>query len=336
MQREVERNWSMLIRSNTGTNLARCCCLAKDNISVAMKSTLRYIGAAGYINMRLPIRDYIQLTKPTIMLLVLFTGAVALVLEGSLLQRPLLFALVLAGLYLTGGSANALNQVFEREIDARMSRTRTRRPLPLGRLGATQAAIFSVTIGVLGVLLFGIFFNWLTALLSLATILFYSLFYTLWLKPNTAQNIVIGGAAGAMAPVGAWTAASGHMALTPWLLFAIVFLWTPPHFWALAMFCKEDYLKAKLPMMPVVKGDDATMRQIMAYTAVLILVSLGMFTVGAGWLYVSSALVLGLWLMKKALDANRLRSTTALRTLFGYSIVYLFALFTAMIVDSLV
>lgn len=288
------------------------------------------------MSMQISIRDYVQLTKPTIMLLVLFTGAAALVLEGSLLQEPLRFALVLVGLYLTGGSANALNQVFERDIDRQMARTRHRRPLPLGRLGVRQAAIFSVGIGVTGVLLFGFVFNWLTALLSLGTILFYSLFYTLWLKPNTAQNIVIGGAAGAMAPVGAWTAASGQMAVTPWLMFAVVFLWTPPHFWALALFCKDDYLKAQLPMMPVVKGDESTLRQILAYSVALLVVSLALYTVGAGWLYLSSAVLLGGWLLWKAARAWRERSIPAMRALFGYSIVYLFALFTMMVVDALV
>lgn len=282
------------------------------------------------------LRYYIQLTKPTIMLLVLFTGGTALVMEGSLLDEPGKFLLVLLGLYLTGGSANALNQYFEREIDAKMERTARRRPLPLHYLGEREALIFAVTIGLVGVLLFGYFFNWLTALMSLATLLFYALFYTLFLKPHTWHNIVIGGAAGAMAPVGAWAAATGQTAVAPWLLFLIIFLWTPPHFWALALYCKEDYIKARLPMLPVVKGDDATYRQILIYTYALILVSLAVFAVGAGWLYLAVAVGLGAYLLRKALMARRLKTVPAMRGLFGFSIVYLFALFLALIADFLV
>ncbi len=282
------------------------------------------------------LRHYIQLTKPTIMLLVLFTGGTALVMEGSLLDEPGKFLLVLLGLYLTGGSANALNQYFEREIDAKMERTARRRPLPLHYLGEREALIFAVTIGLVGVLLFGFFFNWLTALMSLATLLFYALFYTLFLKPHTWQNIVIGGAAGAMAPVGAWAAATGQTAVAPWLLFLIIFLWTPPHFWALALYCKEDYIKARLPMLPVVKGDDATYKQILIYTYALILVSLAVFAVGAGWLYLVVAVGLGAYLLRKALMARRLKTVPAMRGLFGFSIVYLFALFLALIADFLV
>ena len=287
------------------------------------------------MNVRTRLKSYIQLTKPTIMLLVLFTGATALVMEGSFLRQPLQFGLVLLGLYLTGGSANALNQYFEREIDAKMSRTARRRPLPMHQLGPTEAFWFAVSIGAAGVILFAVAFNWLTALLSLATLLFYALFYTLWLKPNTWQNIVIGGAAGAMAPVGAWTAATGQMAVAPWLMFALVFLWTPPHFWALAMICKDDYVKANLPMLPVVKGEEETIRQIIWYSVALIAVSLMLFFVGAQWLYFVAAIGLGIWLMKKTLVAREVRTMTAYRALFGYSIVYLFALFAAIIVDNL-
>jgi protoheme IX farnesyltransferase len=279
---------------------------------------------------------YIQLTKPTIMLLVLFTGGTALVMEGSFLHEPGKFLLVLLGLYLTGGSANALNQYFERDIDAKMERTARRRPLPLHYLGPKQALAFAITIGLVGVLLFGFFFNWLTALMSLATLLFYALFYTLFLKPHTWHNIVIGGAAGAMAPVGAWAAATGQTAVAPWLLFLIIFLWTPPHFWALALYCKEDYIKARLPMLPVVKGDDATFRQILIYTYTLILVSLAVFAVGAGWFYLVIALLLGGYLLKKTIVARRLKTVPAMRSLFGFSIVYLFALFLALVADILV
>ncbi len=270
------------------------------------------------------------------MLLVLFTGATALFMEGSMVHEPGKFLLMMIGLYLTGGCANALNQYFERHIDAQMDRTKKRRPLPMGEIGATHALIFSISIGAIGVLMFALVFNFLTAILSLATILFYSLFYTLYLKPNTPQNIVIGGAAGAMAPVGAWAAATGQMAVAPWIMFAIVFLWTPPHFWSLALFCKDDYVKAKLPMMPVIKGDDATLKQMFYYTLALVVMSLALIWFHSGLVYAVVAVVLGFFFIKKAYRVMQDKSEKLIRGLFGYSIVYLFVLFFAMIVDSFV
>jgi protoheme IX farnesyltransferase len=286
--------------------------------------------------MRSVLSSYITLTKPTIMLLVLFTGATALFMEGSFLHQPEKFLLVMFGLYLTGGCANALNQFFERDVDALMSRTKQRRPLPLHSLSPAHALIFSVSIGAVGVILFAVAFNWLTAALSLTTILFYSLFYTLYLKPNTPLNIVIGGAAGAMAPVGAWAAATNSMAVAPWILFLIVFFWTPPHFWALALFCKDDYVKAKLPMMPVVKGDDHTLQQMFHYALVLVAVSLSLIFFHAGLIYAAAALVLGGFFLKKTYAAKKYKTEKLIRGLFGYSIIYLFALFLAMILDSFV
>ncbi len=282
------------------------------------------------------MRAYVQLTKPTIMLLVLITGATALVIEGSFLSQPLNFLLVLTGLYLTGGCANALNQYFEREVDARMKRTAKRRPLPQGIISPINALIFSISIGIVGVATFWYFFNALTALLSLGTILFYSLFYTLYLKPNTYQNIVIGGAAGAMAPVGAWTAATGSMALMPWSIFLIVFLWTPPHFWALALFCKDDYREVGYPMLPVLKGDTATHNQILAYSIALVAASFLPTAAGAGWLYAVAAAALGAIFLLRTHQARRSREISDIKRLFGYSIVYLFAVCAALMIDSFV
>ncbi|MGD9899282.1 MAG: heme o synthase [Calditrichaceae bacterium] len=287
--------------------------------------------------MKSKISAYFQLTKPTIMLLVVITGATALVMEGSLLRDPAGFFLVLIALYLTGGAANALNQYFERDIDAKMTRTSGRRPLPRNKIPSKNALIFSIVIAVTGILIFGIFFNWFSAALSLFTILFYSLFYTLLLKPNTPQNIVIGGAAGAMAPVGAWVAATGSMAIDPWILFLIIFFWTPPHFWALALVYKDDYRVAELPMMPVVKGDTETFRWIVMYSWVLLAVSLTLyFSKAAGLLYAIVAIVLGVLFIKKSINAKRSRSESLVKGLFGYSIVYLFGLFLAIIVDGLI
>lgn len=281
------------------------------------------------------LRHYFQLTKPSIMLLVVFTGTAALVLEGSLIGEPGRFLLVLLGLFLSGGSANALNQYFEREIDAQMTRTSKRRPLPMGQVSPAGALVFSIAIGAAGVLLFAIFFNLLTAGLALGTILFYSLFYTLYLKPTTPQNIVIGGIAGAMAPVGAWTAASGEMAVAPWIMFAVVFFWTPPHFWALALYCRDDYERVDLPMMPVVAGEKRTIDQIFAYTVVVVGVSLALILFAAGWLYFVVAVLLGGQFLRKATELRKEQSVPRYRALFGYSIVYLFALFSAMMVDGL-
>ncbi len=282
----------------------------------------------------LRLQNYIQLTKPTIMLLVLFTGATALALEGSLLGSPFRFALVMLGLYLAGGSANALNQCFERDIDSQMSRTKKRRPLPLNLISIKESFIFSIGIGVAGVLLFTFAFNLLSGILALATILFYSLFYTLYLKPTTDQNIVIGGIAGAMGPIIGWAAASGTLTLTPVILFMIVFLWTPPHFWALALFCQEDYRKIGMPMLPVVRGEAVTFRWIFIYTIAVIAMSLTLVFVGGGVIYALVALALGAVFIKKVIDATKSRTESAERGLFFYSMIYLFALFLAIIVDG--
>ncbi len=283
------------------------------------------------------IKSYFDLTKPTIMLLVIVTGGTALVLEGSLLHEPLRFLLVIVAIYLTGGSANALNQCFERKIDAKMKRTAARSPLPTNKISPRAAFILSVLIGLVGLLIFGLFFNWYSALLSLSTILFYSLFYTLYLKPNTSQNIVIGGAAGSMAPVGAWVAASGNMALDPWILFLIIFLWTPPHFWALALVYKDDYRVAQLPMLPVVKGEDSTFKQMIMYSWLLVIASLFLLiNQSLGVAYIIAAIVLGGVFLQKVFKASKVRTEKEIKGLFGYSIVYLFLLFTVIVVDGMI
>jgi protoheme IX farnesyltransferase len=282
------------------------------------------------------LRSLFQLTKPKIMLLVIVTGATALVLEGSFLTRPLHFILFLIGLYMTGGAANAFNQYFEHDIDARMSRTKNRRPIPMGRLSPKTAFWFSSALAVSGVALLGVVFNILTAILALATIQFYSLVYTLWLKKNTPQNIVIGGIAGAMAPVGAWAAATGSTAPTPWILFAIVFLWTPPHFWSLALRYHDDYRATGLPMMPLAKGTDGTLRRIFYYTLGLVAVSFLYGLTGGGWLYLAAAIILGGLFIYKTFLALRSKQIAAIWAVFTYSILYLFGLFITMVVDKLI
>ena len=281
-------------------------------------------------------RAFIALTKPRIMLLVVAAGITGLILEGSLLGDPVRFLLFVIGLYLTGGCANALNQVFERDIDSTMARTRSRRPLPLKQLSTLSALAFSIAIGAAGVVLLAVAFNLLTAFLALGTILFYSLVYTLWLKPTTSQNIVIGGVAGAMAPVGAWTAATGSPALTSWLLFAIIFFWTPPHFWSLALKYREDYRRVELPMLPVTHGISRTLDWMLAYSVILFLVGLLPVLVDFGWLYLSVTVSLGLILIKKVYDARKRRDINTVWGVFRFSPVYLFGVFLALIADRLV
>jgi protoheme IX farnesyltransferase len=268
------------------------------------------------------------------MLLVLITGATALILEGSFLAEPVKFVLFLAGLYLTGGSANAFNQYFERDLDARMSRTMRRRPLPTGRISAPGALFFAAGIGIAGVALLAGVFNLLTASLSLVTLLFYSLFYTLWLKPHTPLNIVIGGAAGAMAPVGAWAAATGSTTFTPWILFLVVFLWTPPHFWSLALHFQDDYRQSGYPMLPIVKGEKAAIRQIELYSYALTVASLAYLLTGGGWIYGIGAIGLGAGFVVKVAALKRGTDRRSPWALFSYSIVYLFGLFAVMIIDK--
>ncbi len=282
------------------------------------------------------IVSYLLLTKPTIMLLVVLSGAVALFIEGSLLFSPIKCCTILLAVYLTGGCANALNQFFEREIDAKMARTQKRRPLPQGKIQPTNALVFIIAIGVIGVLIFGLMFNWLSAMLSLGTILFYGFFYTLWLKPNTPQNIVIGGAAGAMAPIGVWAGITGEIALEPILVFLIVFLWTPPHFWALALYCKDDYIKAELPMMPVVKGERETLKQMFAYTILAVLASLWLAVIHNGWIYDVASVILGAMFIKRNWETLQNYSEQSAKKLFFFSITYLFGLFAALILDRIV
>ena len=286
--------------------------------------------------MSLPVGNYIQLTKPRIVLLVLVTALAALVMEGSLLVRPGRLLLVLFAITLVAGSANAFNQYFERDLDARMARTRARRPLPLQRVTPRSALFFAVAIGVVSVALLFVFANALSGWLALGTILFYGFGYTLWLKPRTVHNIVIGGAAGAMGPVIAWAAASGGVTLAPILMFLVIFLWTPPHFWALALCVKEDYRTVGIPMLPLVRGDAETYRQIEIYSIALVALTLAMpFLRTGGLVYALLALGLGCVFVWKAVRARRLATVRSAWEVFGFSILYLFVLFLGLIADAI-
>ena len=286
--------------------------------------------------MSFPVRDYVELMKPRIVALVIVTAVAGAVVEGSLLRDPVRFLLVLLAITLTAGSANAFNQYFERDLDALMERTRKRRPLPLHRLPARNALSFAVGIGAAATILLAAVSNLLAAGLALGTIVFYGFFYTLWLKPRTVHNIVIGGAAGAMGPVIAWAAAAGTLALPPVLMFLVIFLWTPPHFWALAVCVRKDYEKVGIPMLPIVRGDRETYRQIVWYSLALAALTVAMPFVDAGGLVLAVVAVplsgLFVW---KAIEARRAASVDRAWHLFGYSIVYLFALFLGMIADAI-
>ncbi|MCJ8328475.1 MAG: protoheme IX farnesyltransferase [Lentisphaeria bacterium] len=281
------------------------------------------------------IKHYIKLTKPSIMLLVIVTGAAGLVVDGKLLDKPIDFFLVLISLFLTGGSANALNQYLERDIDAKMTRTAKRRPLPSGEISPLSALIFSISIGVIGCVIFWLRFNPLSALLALGTILFYALFYTLYLKPNTPQNIVIGGIAGAMAPIIACAAAAGAVSISALLMFAIIFFWTPPHFWALALYLKDDYEKVDLPMMPKVKGEKHTITLMIIYTFIMVACSLLLYRFDAGLVYFIAASVLGFTFIVKSIGLRKDSSRNAEMKLFRFSIIYVLVLFMVIIVEGI-
>ncbi len=280
------------------------------------------------------LQAYGVLTKPTIMLLVAITGAAGLVLQGSFLGDPLRFAFALLLVSMAGGSANAFNQAFERDRDAQMDRTKQRRPLPSKKISATEAFTVASALGVISVASFWYWYNPLSALLSAGTIIFYALFYTLYLKPRTPQNIVIGGAAGAMAPVIGWAAGAGSLGMEPILMFLIIFFWTPPHFWALALCLKEDYRRVNLPMMPLIIGDAKTWKLIIIYAFLTLAVSGGMFFYGTGILYAVAAIGLGAIFMRKIFKARSEASVKSAWGVFGYSIVYLLVLFIALIVDK--
>lgn len=281
------------------------------------------------------LQSFISLTKPTIVLSFTLTGATALAMEGSLLRSPTKFSLVLFAILLTAACANGLNQYLERELDAKMERTKNRRPLPQGKIEPGTALRFSIFLGVLAVSYLFFYVNALSAFLALATILFYVFFYTLWLKPRTPYNIVIGGAAGATAPLIAWAAATNEISTLAWLMFLIIFAWTPPHFWALALCVKDQYAKAGIPMLPVIKGLERTRQEIFWYSLLLVFLTLTLFLFQfAGKLYFIGALALGVVWITKALSLKIKRTQRSALQLFRYSIIYLMALFILLMVDA--
>ena len=284
-------------------------------------------------------RDFFALTKPRVMSLVVFTGLCGLLAAPTSIHPVLGFTAILC-IAMGAGGAAALNMWWEADIDAGMKRT-AKRPLPAGRMDRTAARDFGVALSVGSVLLLGVAIGWLAAALLAVSILYYAVIYTIWLKPRTPQNIVIGGGAGAFPPLIGWVAATGEITAMPLLLFAIIFIWTPPHFWALALFVQTDYAKVGIPMLPVVAGEAATRRQILIYSILLLpLAATPWWIGGAGAVYGIAALILSAAFLGFALPVGLRRSAPgdAMRPekrLFGFSIIYLFALFAALVADRL-
>jgi heme o synthase len=282
-------------------------------------------------------RDIFALTKPRVMSLVVFTGLCGLLVTPALPPAVLGFTAILC-IALAAGACGALNQWYEADIDAKMRRT-AKRPLPSGRMERQSALHFGVGLGFFSVLLMGLATNWLAAMLLAASILFYVLVYTVWLKPRTAQNIVIGGAAGAFPPLIGWVATTGHFAALPLLLFAIIFLWTPPHFWALSLFVRSDYAAAGIPMLPVVAGVPSTRRHIFIYSLPMAAAAIAPWPLGlTGMIYgICAAVLSAVFLVLAArVLASRVTDPAKMadeKKLFAYSVFYLFALFTALVAD---
>jgi protoheme IX farnesyltransferase len=281
------------------------------------------------------VGDYIELMKPRVMSLVVFTALVGLVVAPVSMHPVLAFTALLC-IAIGAGAAGALNMWYDADIDARMARTAAR-PIPAGRLARGEALAFGLTLAGFSVVVLGLLVNIFAALLLAATIGFYVGVYTIWLKRWTPQNIVIGGAAGALPPVIGWAAATGSVAIEPLLLFLIVFLWTPPHFWALSLYRADDYARAGVPMLPVVAGAAETRRQIFRYTLMLTPVGVAPWLFGyAGAVYGITAALAGAAMIALAIRVrNEARGHAASKQMFGFSILYLFLLFAMLLVDRM-
>ena len=285
------------------------------------------------------VGDYFALLKPRVMSLVVFTAFAGLVLAPGDLH-PWLAAVALLAIAVGAGAAGALNMWYDADIDALMART-AGRPVPTGSVLPGEALGFGLTLGLGSIMVLGVYVNWAAAALLAFTIFFYAVIYTMWLKRSTPHNIVIGGAAGAFPPMIGWAAVTGGIDAGSLSLFLIIFLWTPPHFWALALLRSRDYARAGVPMLPVVAGGDATRRQILLYSVLLVASSLLPLAVGIGGVvYGAVATVLGAVFLWCALAVYRHRrdqiAATAARRLFSFSLVYLFAIFAALLAERAV
>ncbi|MGX5829171.1 heme o synthase [Mesorhizobium sp. 43Arga] len=297
------------------------------------------IDEAGFRMSEATAGDFFALLKPRVMSLVVFTAFVGLV-AAPVTINPLLAVIAILSIAIGAGASGALNMWYDADIDAVMTRTASR-PVPSGRIQPHEALSFGLVLSVLSVMTLGVLVNWLSATLLAFTIFFYAVVYTMWLKRWTPQNIVIGGAAGAIPPVIGWAAVTGSVSLESIVLFLIIFLWTPPHFWALALFKSGDYERAGIPMMPNVAGYASTRRQIFAYALVLAPVGVAPWLLGYTTLFYGvAAMLLGLgfvWYAWKVLGmADDDRAMKPAKALFAYSLLYLFAIFAAYLADSVV
>ncbi|HZQ15873.1 MAG TPA: heme o synthase [Gaiellaceae bacterium] len=284
-----------------------------------------------------PWRDYVTLTKPRVMSLLLLTGVCGAFVGAGGMPPAAPFALTVAGLALACGGASALNHWYDRDIDRLMGARTSSRPVAAGRVPADSAFAYGVALSAFSFVLLDSLVNLPTALLALAGNLFYVLVYTRWLKRSTPQNIVIGGAAGAVPPLVGYAGASGHLGFAALVMFVIVFVWTPPHFWALALMLKEHYARAGVPMLPVARGDRETARQIVRYTVLLVAVTLLPVALGTfGVAYGIAALVLGAALLALAVELRRSLERAVAVRLFHFSLLYLALLFAAMALDTVV
>jgi heme o synthase len=278
------------------------------------------------------VSDFLELLKPRVMSLVVFSGVAGMVAAPGHLH-PLLAAVAILCIAVGAGAAGAINMWYDRDIDGLMSRTR-HRPIPAGRIEPAEAAGFGVVLAIGAVALMGLAVNWLAAALLATAILFYVFVYTMWLKRRTPQNIVIGGAAGAFPPMIGWAAVTGHVSLASIGFFLLIFMWTPPHFWSLALFRAEDYARAGLPMLPVVAGARATKIQMLIYTLLLFPLALTPWVLGVtGHLYGVSAAVLGGLFILAAISVFFDSTERSAKRMFAFSILYLFLLFALVIVD---
>jgi protoheme IX farnesyltransferase len=304
-------------------------------VSVAVRAEPGLGGRSGVRAGQL-VRDYIALTKPRVVVLLEVTTVFAMVMAAHGWPGLGLVAATVAGGWLAAGGAHAINCWFDGDIDASMGRTRTR-PIPSGRIGATHALVFGISLGLLSFALLATMVNVLSASLALAGLLFYVFVYTMWLKRNTVQNIVIGGAAGAFPPLVGWAAVQGRVTLTALFLFAVIFYWTPPHFWALSLLIRRDYAAASVPMLSVVAGETETRRQILVYSGVLVLVTILPMMVNLfGPVYAVGAGLLDAVFLATTLIAVVSPTARAARRVFYYSMLYLALLFAVMAVDRVV
>ncbi len=283
------------------------------------------------------IKSYYQLTKPRIIPLLLITTAASMWIASEGRVDPFLLLITLVGGTLAAASAQVMNCIYDRDIDYSMLRTR-KRPIPAGKVQSLHALIFALILGISSFSLLAVFVNLLAAGLAMSGIVFYMLVYTHFLKRHTTQNIVIGGAAGAIPPLVGWAAVTGELSWIPWLLFTIIFLWTPPHFWSLALMIKDDYAEVEIPMLPVIVGEESTVKQIWIYTWLTIPFTLLLiYPCGSlGIIYGAIATYLNFIFLRKAWQLKQAPTDKQLaRSLFKYSILYMMLLCTAMVIDSL-